>query len=324
MSKNSAPPESAPKSRPGKRPAVKLIGAKAGRYLSALGFSGEVISAGERAAYIATGEGDILAACRTDQQPHPRSLLTDLDLSTLHAGLRTWVEGRELCFSNGTRLRLADAQLWNGEPWMLEKAVCLQRLRYRCDDLLRAAIDLHDGDDLGLSLPFFTQDDGAETPPDLRTGSSLLTATGVELIRGLLPHCRSGDSEAVLKLTEQLIGLGPGLTPSGDDFAGGLVFMSRHLSATYPEEHWWEGGDLPALLAYARSNTSRISFALLTDLFEGQSHASLHDLAHGLISDTGGFDAESHVRCVTQIGQSSGWDMLTGMLAALLPVCHRA
>jgi hypothetical protein len=323
MSTTKTSPERPSKSRLAPRPTVNLIGIKAGRYLSTPGFSGEVISVGERAAYIATDEGDILAACRDDQQPHPRSFLTDLDLSNLHVGLRTWVEGTKLWFSNGVSLPIAEAQRWSSGPRAPVNIMSLEKLRSRCGDLLRAAIDLHEGDDLGLSLPFLINDDGAETSPDLQTAISPLTAAGVELIRGLLPHRRSGDLESVLKLAEQLIGLGPGLTPSGDDFVGGLVFMSRRLSSAYPEERWWEGGDLPALLAYARSNTSRISYALLTDLFESQSHASLHALAHELISDTGGFDAKFHVRQVTQIGHSSGWDMLTGILAALLPVFHR-
>ncbi|MEC9446381.1 MAG: hypothetical protein VYC59_06345, partial [Chloroflexota bacterium] len=61
-------------------PAISLIGSKANRILSAPGFSGEVISAGSRAVYIETVDGEILAACRPDQHPHPRSFLTDFDL----------------------------------------------------------------------------------------------------------------------------------------------------------------------------------------------------------------------------------------------------
>jgi hypothetical protein len=247
-----------------------------------------------------------------------------LDLSTLHTGLRAWTEGEELRFSNEISLAITDAQLWESGPWPPVNTVSLEQLRSRCGDLLQSAIAFHGGDNLGLSLPFFTTDDSAETFFELPDATSPLVAAGVEQIRRLLSHCRNGNAEAVLKLMEQLIGLGPGLTPSGDDFAGGLVFMSRHLRAAYPEERWWEGGDLPALLSFARSNTSRISYALLTDLCEGQSHASLHILVDELLSDNGGFDAKSQVLRVTQIGQSSGWDMLSGMLAALLPVTHRA
>ena len=94
----------------------------------------------------------------------------------------------------------------------------------------------------------------------------------------LAPICRRGDLEPVLKLAERLIGLGPGLTPSGDDFVGGLIFMARHLISAYPRERWWQGGNIGGLLAYSETMTSKISHALLSDLAEGQSHESLHEL----------------------------------------------
>ncbi|MDA0264825.1 MAG: DUF2877 domain-containing protein [Chloroflexi bacterium] len=306
------------------RPTVKLIGTKAYRYLSAPGFSGEVISAGTRAVYIATSNGDILAACRPDQQPHPRSFLTDLDLSGFRAGLHMWVEGAELRCGNGVCFDLTDAQVWSRRTPDYSAAVTIQQLGLRCEESLRAAIKLYQGDNLGLALPFLDTGANADSSALLPDIPSPLIAAGVEQIERMLPFCRSGNLGAVLEMADRMIGLGPGLTPSGDDFVGGLVFMALHLTSAYPVEQWWEGGDIPALLQRSEGMTSQISRALLTDLSEGQSHASLHDLADSLLSDAEGFDAETHVSRVSKIGHSSGWDMLTGMLAGLLPVMHRS
>jgi len=306
------------------RPAINLIGAKANLYLSSPGFSGQVIAAGTEFAYIATDDGNILAACRQDLQPHPRSFQTDLDLAMIRVGLRTWVEGTELRFSNDISLDLKDRrQVGIRQPPAASRVVPLQQLRSRCDELLRAALDLHEGENLGLALPFFTTDNYAANSPDLPSVASPLINAGVEQIERLIPICRYGNLEAVLQLAEQLIGLGPGLTPSGDDFTGGLIFMSLQLIAAYPEERLWEGGNIPGLLARSALTTSKLSHALLTDLAEGQSHASLHDLADALVSDVEGFDAANHVRQITRIGHTSGWDMLTGVLAGLLPVLSR-
>ena len=200
-------------------------------------------------------------------------------------------------------------------PWQL--------LRSRCDELFHTALDLHEGDNLGLALPLFTTADGAANSARLPNNTSPLVLAGVEQIKELLPSCRDRKLEPVLDVADQLIGLGPGLTPSGDDFIGGLIFTSLHLNAMYPAERWWEGGDIRDLLARSDSMTTQISHALLTDLAEGQSHASLHDLADALMSDGESFDASKHVRQVTKIGHSSGWDMLTGLLAGLLPVINR-
>jgi len=236
-------------------------------------------------------------------------------------GLRTWTEGTDLRFSNGISLNLTERRVWNRQPQTALTAVRVQRLRSRCNELLVTALDIHGGDNLGLALPFFTSQTDASR--DLPKNTSPLVDAGVEQVRRLLPQCRRGNLESVLQLADQLIGLGPGLTPSGDDFIGGLIFMSLHLNAAYPAERWWEGGDIPALLTRSEPMTSQISHALLTDLSEGQSHESLHDLADGLVAGMEGFDAIIHVRRLSEIGQSSGWDMLTGMLAALLPVIYR-
>lgn len=313
------------KSKPGSypRPTVKLIGVKANRYLTTRGFSGEVISAGSAAVYVATDDGNILAVCPLDQQPHPRSFLTDLDLSILHAGLHTWVKGTELYFSNDMSLDLVDGEVWSRQ-WSGElSAAPIPRLRSQCQDLLKAAIDLHEGENLGLVLKSFMKVNYGEITCDLPCRTSPLIHAAVERIQGSLPiYCR-GNLEDALLFLEGLIGLGPGLTPSGDDFVGGLLFMSRYLEAAYPSERWWEGGDIPAMMANTNSMTTQISHALLTDLSEGQSHASLHDLADGLMNNVDGFDASCHVRRVAEIGHSSGWDMLTGMIAGLLPVIYR-
>ena len=89
-------------------PAISLIGSKANRILSAPGFSGEVLSTGSRAVYIETVDGEILAACRPDQHPHPRSFLTDLDLASLENGLSVWLEPSKPRFGPGPLVRLAE------------------------------------------------------------------------------------------------------------------------------------------------------------------------------------------------------------------------
>jgi hypothetical protein len=304
----------------GVRPSVRQAGWKAHRYLTSPGFSGRVIAAGSSAVYIDTDDGELLAGCSMNVQPHPRSFLTDLDLSLLQEGLRVRTEDGELRFSNGISLPLGETEPWHRSSAVPPCVAPLQVFRSRVGELLAAAQNGHAGENLGLALPLFGHGDQA---PILEEIVSPLITSGVRAVDDLLPVCRQGDLEPVLQLSEQLIGLGPGLTPSGDDFVGGLIFMARHLNAAYPQEGWWRGGNVSGLLNRSETMTSRISHVLIADLAEGQSHESLHELADALVVDSESFDAAFHVRRVTSIGQSSGWDMLTGMLAGLLSVIYR-
>ena len=269
--------------------------------------------------YIETVDGEILAACRPDQNLHPRSFLTNLDLAGIEVGLSTWREATELRFSNGASVGVSGPLVWVPRSLQDSNPLAPAELQARWEALIQTAIALHKGDNLGLALPLLTT--GLRFH-EISCGSPLVTA-GLTQLEKLIPHCRRGDLSRTLTMAENLIGLGHGLTPSGDDFVGGLVFMYRQIEAAYPTLALWEGGDVAALLKSSERMTSRISHSLFADLVEGQSHAPLHDLANDIFSDSKTFAAEDHVRSVSSIGHSSGWDMLSGMLAGLLPVISR-
>ena len=133
-----------------------------------------------------------------------------------------------------------------------------------------------------------------------------------------LAACGAGDANAAAVLGERLLGLGPGLTPAGDDLVGGAFFARRLLvdvGAVDPTP--WRRATT-VIHARARERTHRISAALLGDLLEGAAYAPLHDLAAALAAGDGATALDAATRLVA-IGHSSGWDMLTGFLTTLAP-----
>jgi len=106
-----------------------------------------------------------------------------------------------------------------------------------------------------------------------------------------------------------LIGFGPGLTPSGDDFLSGALAL---LDALEPL------GERKAALARAIAHaapalTSPLSACLLTAAAAGHVGERLHDLVSRLIAG----DVEAAIVAARTIGHSSGWDMLAGAATAL-------
>ncbi|MBL8655295.1 MAG: DUF2877 domain-containing protein [Alphaproteobacteria bacterium] len=116
---------------------------------------------------------------------------------------------------------------------------------------------------------------------------------------------------AALDACRDLIGLGPGLTPSGDDALGGAA-IALHVFG------------LPAraneLGAFIRENapcrTSDISMAHLNAAAAGEGSAAFHDALRDLV--TGGDFAS-----LERIGASSGWDAMDGAIAVLSPIFAR-
>jgi hypothetical protein len=120
---------------------------------------------------------------------------------------------------------------------------------------------------------------------------------------------RSEDTDAVYRASRALLGLGGGLTPSGDDLVGGALF--GRLLVSDDALRWRALGE--RLAAEATRASHAISAALLADLVAGASFAPLHELAEALAA---GDDAAAlaAARALAALGHSSGWDMLAGVL----------
>jgi len=101
---------------------------------------------------------------------------------------------------------------------------------------------------------------------------------------------------------EGLIGLGPGLTPSGDDYLGGMLVALRRSGREAQADALWRW--LEPRLA---SRTSAISAAHLAAAAAGEAHEALH------LALTGRW----HLDAVAAVGHSSGWDALAGAVAVL-------
>jgi Protein of unknown function (DUF2877) len=122
------------------------------------------------------------------------------------------------------------------------------------------------------------------------------------------------DLDAFTSSALRVLGLGNGLTPSGDDFVGGMMFALAHA----PRQAWVE--DLPAAKARIRTTslvtTNVISAALLDDMIAGKSYSALHDVLFALDSNNSASIINACEKLLN-VGASSGADMLAGLLLAL-------
>ena len=132
------------------------------------------------------------------------------------------------------------------------------------------------------------------------------------LVRTLGRAFEDDDPAAVLAAALPLLGLGAGLTPSGDDLVGGAIFGKRLARAE--DRRWTSVGR--KLSKEIRQRSHAVSAALFADLAAGRSFAPLHEIAGALIAaDDAG--AARAARSLVAIGHSSGWDMLTGFLIGI-------
>src|SRR5438067_11520233 len=106
---------------------------------------------------------------------------------------------------------------------------------------------------------------------------------------------------------QALIGLGPGLTPSGDDYLGGVLIALHQLGRKPQAQSLWRWLE-PRL-----KRTSAISAAHLAAAASGEGHEALHRCLVALC--TVGADWTRALDALASVGHVSGWDSLAGVVA---------
>ncbi len=110
---------------------------------------------------------------------------------------------------------------------------------------------------------------------------------------------------------KKLVGLGHGLTPSGDDFLGGAMIALHAIGK----------GEICSLLwskigSYVAASTNSISLAHLRAASDGMGsdwiHRALSTIASGDVHAM-----EEPIAGIGRIGYSSGWDIVSGSIAVL-------
>ena len=99
---------------------------------------------------------------------------------------------------------------------------------------------------------------------------------------------------------EALIGAGPGVTPAGDDYLGGVLIALHQLERKPQAASLWRWLE-PRL-----RRTSALSAAYLRAAAAGEGHEALHAVLNG--AEVDGLDATGH---------APGWDALAGAVAVL-------
>jgi hypothetical protein len=108
-----------------------------------------------------------------------------------------------------------------------------------------------------------------------------------------------------------IVGLGPGLTPSGDDILIGALAMLEAL-----EERDAHVALARAINAIAPGQTSPLSHCFLRAAAAGHISERFHTIVSSVIVG----DVDRAIATARTIGHSSGWDMLTGAMFALRSV----
>lgn len=278
--------------------------------------SGTVLASHSRATYLLSASGALLWLAPADVPMHRRGIRVVGPVPRVAAGSTFRVANTGLRLGSAAVIELRQALTWEPERWSAPPR------------LLGTAPERHPGSISGLL--------GGLPPP--RGFGTFLPALSEYAQRGALPTrlpqrtpvlaqaspsvfaiaraCREQDGAALLEEAAELVGLGEGLTPSGDDFIGGALFslaMLRDAGTRLPN---YSPGALASFLELSRKRTNRISFALLSDHAAGHACESAHRLVLALMGRESPEMTRRAASDLIRIGHSTGWDLLAGAWTA--------
>jgi len=135
-----------------------------------------------------------------------------------------------------------------------------------------------------------------------------------------------GGSDRLLDATGLIVGLGPGLTPSGDDFLVGCLKGLWLLAGREPELHSTIGRLRSELGPSLSDRTTRVGAEFIRHALNGQFAEILDRAAEALLAPAKLAAVELAIRWLMAQGETSGTDTTQGLLACLdalrYPTCR--
>jgi len=291
--------------------------------------SGRVAAVFERSAYLEI-ESPRATPSRSDLAAQERSILLCVGGRALKSGplnaliaspgaARTWLasvaQGERVAAAGG-RVRVGRTELdfRAARPWQPVRAalpVDLARLCAGVAQLRRDAAARIPAEGLGF-LVLGAQRSGAQArvPGRGGVGADALTAAGCAGARALHAWVALGataDRRSVPHVLGDLVGLGPGLTPSGDDFIGGAL-VALHVLGRVDAARALAGWIVPL----ANRATHPVSAAHVRAAAAGLGSDALHRCLAALAEGRACADS---LDALAGTGHTSGWDALAGAVS---------
>lgn len=196
---------------------------------------------------------------------------------------------------------VSDGDTWRPHPAWERLRARPNRVAARLGEI-RALLDAHAPEESIARLTSF------RAKPRWLAGELAFAAADPQLLL-LAAGLAESDANALAIAANALAGLGPGLTPAGDDYLVGVV---HGLYATRPEPKAARLSQTIAEAAAPRTNT--LSAAWLRAAARGEASAHWHALVDALAA---GGPLEPALLRIIDTGHTSGADALAGFMSVL-------
>lgn len=277
---------------------------------------GEVRSVFERTFNILLG-GELVGIARSDVTRSPINLVTDIAsgerMSSLGilVGMPVSKTDDRLLIDEALEISLKGAEIWRPKTRVGHST--FEHLEKNLKIVEQFAAGKGGREGLGQLLSHIDEIAIGKKP----SASSLNRVAGATLLHlvNLFKAIKSSGIDEIKKISRNLVGLGPGLSPSADDALMGLMVAL-----------WWStdslGGDIEGVkkineaVVSCADRTTLLSQQLLKHAARGETNEAVEVLLNAIFMGEAE-DVEAGAEKVLRIGETSGMDMMVGLLLGL-------
>ena len=276
---------------------------------------GKVLAAFSNIIYLLDASKEISWIADLSSSMHRRCLQIFYLKSDFHAGINYFIEQEVIHLGPTVRIDLSKAQVWAPVECDLSERMTIQIVKDRILSAFYTILDAASPRGLGVFLSDIIALSTGYSSFELRDRDNLIETIAGPILKKITIAVTQSDIASVISESANLVGLGEGLTPSGDDFFGGLIFCLNHIRKFFPEA--------PELheqirLEELKESTNRISFSIMSDMMKGHGIEPIHQLLQNIISGGAQKTIYENYSRLLRIGHSTGWDILTGVVIGLL------
>ena len=263
-------------------------------------------------------DGELLAVVEASGGNAPATLVlaesgASQPLSEIIApGEEARLDNRVLHIGRMLHLRLTDMEMWQPVPLVQALPAAEIERRLALTAVLAASIAPAGGLAPLLSEVLALADGSppqAERTPD--SGRDLVVNHARQLLVTLTAAIRARHWSDTAAPARALSGLGPGLTPAGDDLLAGLALGLRASLGMMPPA--FEA----ALASAVIGRTTDLAAARVRHAVAGHPDERTHQLLAALLMDATDDALPAAVRALLEYGHTSGADTLVGLLAGV-------
>ncbi len=279
--------------------------------------AGKVLASVTQAIYLVKEQDELFWLAPETSPMHRRCLKVASPLLRMEAGAGFHVRDGRLVTETGQILDFGCAPVW--KPPVLPKGerAPVNRVGGLVQSAYRQLIAQKQPCGWGVLIPAILQMAGGHAEPDVVGNGSILPGKVWPTVKVILQACLAHDFCSVLQHAAGPVGLGTGLTPSGDDFLGGLFFSIQLLRRVYPEIPDLQNWNVSDFILQCKPQTNLISFTLLKDNSDGYALEPLHCFANALLAGRPVDQSLPFVQELVAVGHSTGWDLLAGFLVGM-------